>query len=90
VVLIVVAVLGVLLVAALVSVVRARRAVPWALEEGSDGDHVTLWAVAPGRKRMTLGVVELAAPDAEKRVADLRTAGEERIAALNARRRVAG
>ena len=78
----------VLLVLALARAIssRTRATGRWALDESSDGELVTVLAVHPGKERLLIGSVPIAAADFAQRLEDVRAEGEEKVVALNARR----
>jgi hypothetical protein len=88
----VVLLLVVLVVVALVLAARAiarrgRDGQPWALEEVSDGELVTVRAVRPGNEPLLVGAVPFASADFESRLEELRAEGRYKLAALNSGRR---
>jgi hypothetical protein len=66
---------------------RERRA-PWRMVEDSDGEQVTVYACRPGHERLLLGSVPISAQDFDSQLYELRAEGEQKLAALNAGRRV--
>lgn len=89
-------VLLVLLALAAVAYLAVRRALAqreqlgrhaaWELEERSDGELVTMYAIRPGSEPLLIGSAAFAADDFAYRIEELRARGDERLVALNARR----
>lgn len=65
---------------------RALQRGRWSLEEGGDGERVTVHAVHPAHPPLLVGAVPIADPDFAQRLEDVRAEGEEKVVALNSRR----
>ena len=82
-------VLAVVVVVALVraAAARSRRPGRWALEERTEGDEVVVACVRSGTgERLTVGAAAFADDAFSLRIEELRSAGRERLVALNAPR----
>ncbi len=69
---------------------RARVRGTWTLDEASDGELVTVFAVHPAKERLLIGAVPFAAEDFDYRIEELRSEGRHKLAALNGGRRELG
>lgn len=66
--------------------IRARRRAaqqPWQIDEHSDGELVTVYAVKPGEERLVIGAAAFAANDFDYRVEEVRSQARLKVAALN-------
>lgn len=62
----------------------------WTLEEDSDGELVSVFAVHPGKDKLLIGAVPISATDFSQRIEDVRADGHEKVTALNAARPALG
>jgi hypothetical protein len=57
----------------------------WELQERSDGEQISVYATKPGSEEPLLGSVQVAAPDFDMRLYELRAEADERVRVLNDR-----
>jgi hypothetical protein len=85
--LVLIAILVALAVLALVTLLQRARAAraPWRMEEDSDGEAISVYAIRPGREPLLIGSVAFADEDFDSRLYELRAQGRQKLLALNAR-----
>jgi len=69
---------------------RQRDRGTWRLDEDSDGELVSVYAVHPVKERLLIGAVPFAAADFDFRIEEVRSEGRAKLVALNAGRRTLG